>query len=409
MQDLVKLHGTSRNTLEGRHKAEFEGDSLFHQFARAVCGAKVIPRKELFEAWTVALHVHDSFPNVSRIADLACSHGLVSWALLLLYEQTTTDHHNNHSPSEDDTSTTTTFTTAVCIDKFMSPSAEKLQSAMLETWPHLHDRWDYVEGDIDSIIPCSSTLLVAVHACSKLSDVVIDLALNSHAPLVLVPCCHSKKCLPQEYRQKKIDKVKIPNLADFIDTRRVKRLQDGHYKVEEVYIPLSITPKNRVLIATPSLVQPQEEENDDKDDKVLAQPQPPKAFGAKARFYKNFVIPIGNSSESKTMIKIIAGREAANQRKAPVPPMFGVCVILPPEGDITVDEFRSIIPENVTVRCLQPPDKPHVDEKSGMRTRTFRVIYVDLTSKKIAKECQIRLCHDISKKFPGARPRQFPR
>ena len=36
---------------------------------------------------------------------------------------------------------------------------------------------------------------MGIHACGRLSDTVIDLAIRSMCPLALVPCCHSKKIL----------------------------------------------------------------------------------------------------------------------------------------------------------------------------------------------------------------------
>ena len=93
MEELAVAHGMpcgKRKMLEPRNVQEFAGDSLFYHFARTVCKANAIPRKELFETWTMAIHVYDKFPETRRVADLTCSHGLLSWALLLLYN----DMHN---------------------------------------------------------------------------------------------------------------------------------------------------------------------------------------------------------------------------------------------------------------------------------------------------------------------------
>lgn len=165
----------SREFLQPRHQADFVSDNnlLFKEFARKVCLTSSVPRKELFETWATALFVHDHFPSSSRVADLACGHGLLSWTFLLLDKDRT----------------------AICIDKRMPGSAEKVANVMLQQWPQLASRWDYVEGKLDAIEPCSSTLLCGIHACGPLSDQIISLAIQANAPLALVPCCHTRTFL----------------------------------------------------------------------------------------------------------------------------------------------------------------------------------------------------------------------
>lgn len=70
---LVQVHRlpcSNRKILQHRHiREEFSvDDSLFYRFARVVCDADRIPRKELFEAWAMALKVHENFPNIVRFA-----------------------------------------------------------------------------------------------------------------------------------------------------------------------------------------------------------------------------------------------------------------------------------------------------------------------------------------------------
>jgi hypothetical protein len=82
-------------------------DYLFDEFASAICHANVIPRKEVFETWSAALHIHSSYFGddsttmtmnahddewnavvpVRRVVDVAAGHGLLAWALLLLDDE----------------------------------------------------------------------------------------------------------------------------------------------------------------------------------------------------------------------------------------------------------------------------------------------------------------------------------
>src|SRR3989475_11856611 len=45
---------SSRGRLTDRDVDRFPGDTLFHRVARAVCHARCLPRKELYEAWEMA-------------------------------------------------------------------------------------------------------------------------------------------------------------------------------------------------------------------------------------------------------------------------------------------------------------------------------------------------------------------
>ena len=65
------------------HRDTFESKN-FQDYVKVVCSTSSIPRKELYEAWASAVLIQQYFPRERRIADLACGHGLLSWALLLL-------------------------------------------------------------------------------------------------------------------------------------------------------------------------------------------------------------------------------------------------------------------------------------------------------------------------------------
>ena len=110
----------SRHKLTKTDGVDYAGDSLFSAFAQVVCELDgVVPRKELHEAWEAAVirkreserereatenartqshprffHteqedaaqvlIHEAFPSVMRVADLASGNGLLSWALMVM-------------------------------------------------------------------------------------------------------------------------------------------------------------------------------------------------------------------------------------------------------------------------------------------------------------------------------------
>ena len=403
---------------------------LFNQFARTVCLAKCIPRKEIFETWSVALYIHYFFlsttstPSSSkhqhqhrqeqplfRIADLVCSHGLLSWALLLLSSYDNNNNESDHDQKQEEPSNkrrgsqekdveqkkkycddkknskTSSLSlayptlSAVCIDLNMPKSSETIERVFREEifLDHHHHPynmndnnimpddttkqgqqqqqnlvcWDYVEGNIEDIVPSSSTLLMGIHACGLLSDKIIDLAISSHSSLALVPCCHSKKILtPQQHsdfdsmmtvqtttgsgscstltRSSTASSVAISyTLTDFLDYYRKQKLIKAGYHVQEIFIPKEFSPKNRIILAippSPLCCSESNNNNNNNNHSLSSSVQLGSSTGTntnketrrktkKYAFVPPFPIPIADTIKAKTIVRSIAGRDASDERK----------------------------------------------------------------------------------------------
>jgi hypothetical protein len=444
-----RLRGNCRNFLQQRHlRKEFavvdvtekngddELESLFVDFARTVCKADAIPRKELFEAWAMALYVHNHFPKERRIADLACGHGLLSWALIYL-----DDHYQMKQQGGADENLQPR--SAVCIEKRMPFSVEKLQAAMTAKWPGFNGRWDYVESHLERIVASPSTLLVGVHCCAALSDRVIDLSIAANAPLALVPCCHTHKCLTQDQKKNVRSILKAQNctLAEFIDSNRVKRLKDAGFDVQEQLIPSVITPKNRIILATPPGSQ------------NSADPHPdaaPLLTSTTFTCTKNkYTVPIGDTPEARAAISALSGRRASTLRRRPPPPSLSISIYVPRPESVTMDNIKELAEQvvsefpfdDVKYRDDEGKANKHLDAAAiatrmkeqvrsdvapvrelhrcsdGGYCKTYRVTYriVDDTgelpqvSKTQAKELTINMCRLIDTSFEeGVRVRQWP-
>ena len=153
--------------------------SLWPQVVDTVCSAGVLPRKELFEAWEVAVCVDAAFPAIPLVADLAAGHGLLAWLLLLLGARRGVRRR------------------AVCVDTRLPDAALSLSDAFGERWPQLRGQHQYVEGTLDAVSAApGEALFTSVHACGPLSDRVIERAVASACPVALVPCCHSLRKQP---------------------------------------------------------------------------------------------------------------------------------------------------------------------------------------------------------------------
>jgi hypothetical protein len=214
---------SSRGRLTDRDLDRFSGGTLFDRVARAVCHAGCLPRKELFEAWEVARRVRRLFRG-GRIVDLGGGHGLLAQALLIL----------------DDTSPA-----ALVVDKSLPRSAAKLRDVLVDAWPRLEGRVEFVETGLDAIDLHATDLVVSSHACGSLTDVVLDRASAARARVAVLPCCHHLRAGDSGGLAGWVDR------AAAIDIVRAVRLTQRGYRIWTQTIPAAITPKNRLLIGEP--------------------------------------------------------------------------------------------------------------------------------------------------------------
>ncbi len=215
---------SSKNRLTEKELVLFPGETLFDKVGRAVCQAGCLPRKELFEAWEVARRVRRRFRS-GRVIDLACGHGLTAALLLLL----------------DDTSQQ-----ALAVDRTLPASTGRLYAALLATWPRLADRIEFIEGPLEDVALAPTDLVVSVHACGGLTDLVLERAAAVGARLAVLPCCHNLDDADQGGLGGWLDGP----LA--VDVARANRLQSRGYRIFTQRIPEDITPKNRLLMGEPS-------------------------------------------------------------------------------------------------------------------------------------------------------------
>lgn len=211
---------SSRNRLTEKLLPRFQGDTLFDRIARAVCRAGCLPRKELFEAWEVARRVRRRFRG-GRVVDMACGHGLLAYILVLL---------DDSSPQ------------ALAVDRRIPKSAEALAAAMEQEWPRLKGRVRFMETDLEEVRLHPDDLVVSVHACGGLTDLVLERAAAVRARVAVLPCCHDLDGADTGGLQGWIDGA----LA--IDVVRGVRLASRGYRISTHLIPSGITPKNRLLL-----------------------------------------------------------------------------------------------------------------------------------------------------------------
>ena len=211
---------SSKNRLTPGQQSLFPGSNLFDKIARAVCRAGTLPRKELHEAWEMAKRVRRRYRG-GRVLDLACGHGLLAHIMLIL----------------DDSSHT-----AIAVDKAIPQNAEKLSSALVASWPRLKNRVVYQQRSLQGIAVLADDIVVSAHACGALTDLIIDKAVEQHARVAVMPCCHDVGASSTGGLQGWMDR----SLA--VDTARALKLSSAGYGIVTQKIPGDITPKNRLLM-----------------------------------------------------------------------------------------------------------------------------------------------------------------
>jgi methyltransferase family protein len=214
---------SSKARLTSHDLARFPAGTHFDRIARAVCAAGCLPRKELFEAWEVARRVRRRFRG-GRIVDLCAGHGLLGQIMLLL----------------DDSSSG-----VLAVDHRLPPSSSTLACALESAWPRLSGRVTLKEMPLEDVDLREDDVVVSVHACGALTDRVIDLAVMARCRVAVLPCCHD------------LDRAETGKLTGWldgpvaVDVMRATKLRALGWQVWTQTIPETITPHNRLLIASP--------------------------------------------------------------------------------------------------------------------------------------------------------------
>jgi hypothetical protein len=219
----VMFASSSHGRLTVHDLNRFAGETLFDRLARVVCRAGCLPRKELYEAWEVGRRVR-RLCRGGRVIDLGGGHGLLAHVLLLL---------DDSSPM------------ALVVDKVLPPSSVALHAALVDAWPRLSGRIEFVEGRMEEVAIGESDLVVSSHACGRLTDLVLARAVGAGARVAVLPCCHDFEACDAGDLTGWLE----PALA--IDVTRAVGLRQHGYRIWTQTIAAGITPKNRLLIGCP--------------------------------------------------------------------------------------------------------------------------------------------------------------
>lgn len=217
------MHGVgSRNKLRASHARLYPGDGVLDVLGRAVCVAGCLPRKEVHEAFEMALRVRERFAG-GRVVDLCAGFGLLAQALLIL---------DDSSPE------------AVAVDVKLPKNAGKVHDAIALAFPRLRGRVRFEQLPLSRMPLAAGDVVVSSHACGPLTDDVLQRAADAGARVAVLPCCH------QHRWREDLQHVDDPSLV--IDLARIAALQQRGYAAWTASIPEAVSPKNRLLFGAPA-------------------------------------------------------------------------------------------------------------------------------------------------------------
>lgn len=222
--DQQRWLGSDSRLFESAAKTCFAGDNLQNRLVREIAAARLLPIKEVLESFEFFARVRKQTRSTC-VADLCCGHGLIG-VLFALFEKR--------------------VERVILADRQQPPSRLKLIEIANRIAPWVAPKLGNVQAKLtpgDGTVPPGAAV-VSAHACGVLSDLCIQIAIESGGPLAILPCCYPKSACqaPQSI-------VAELGLKTAFDVDRTYRLEAAGYLVRWTTIPSVITPMNRVICA----------------------------------------------------------------------------------------------------------------------------------------------------------------
>ena len=184
----------------------------------------------------------------------------------------------------------------------------------------------------------------------------------------------------------------MPDLADRLDEARMTALENAGMSVKEVFLPNIFTGKNRLIMGLPANAQIEHSlrKNADTQPKKPVMPirrgqLPPldnvSSIMPKPRFLKGFYVPCEDTKDKRKLVSEIAGRVAANTRKAVMhnrnhkkSPQMDISLWLPEEDvGLSEDSLSRIVESKHGVKCSVSKVGTVYVDPSGRMSETFRI------------------------------------
>ena len=223
-QDLIWKQWRKR--LDSTAVERLDKKGRIHRVLDSLAKERSLKFKEVLESFEIYACIRKRVKR-DKIADICCGHGLTGLLFAIFSEH---------------------VQEVLLWDHQQSNSAKTVYKLLVSEFPEIESKVSWRVSALDSPPKelKSDFALVAVHACGKLTDQCLDLALTGGNAIVVVPCCYTGTGKTEPYALKKSLGVSLST-----DIGRTYRLENEDYRVEWDSIPPQITPMNRVILAHP--------------------------------------------------------------------------------------------------------------------------------------------------------------
>jgi hypothetical protein len=131
------------------------------------------------------------------------------------------------------------------VDKTLPSSSARVHEVLTAAWPQLSGRITFIAAGLEDVAIAPTDIVVSVHACGSLTDLVLERAASARARVAVLPCCHDLDIS---------DDGQLAGWVDgplAVDVVRALRLRQQGYRIWTQSISADITPKNRLLLGAP--------------------------------------------------------------------------------------------------------------------------------------------------------------
>ena len=315
--------------------------------------------------------------------------------------------------------------TAFTLGSTLTKTAVIIEQEVLTEFPQLSGRFDFVEARLEQLQPHPSCLVVSVHACAGLPDVLVASAALHRTPLAFVPCCHSRKrkqiqslldSWPEEV-QNEYDAIlnvpsnqRIPDLAEQLDQVRINVLKRAGFDVQLKHLPEIFTGKTRLILGVPD---PQAQSSS--NILLSSHRMPPlESPDTKPTSLNNMLaIPCEDSAAAREVVRSLAGKIVADERKETLHRRKGVATatldlsLWLPQSDYYWPNALAALAKELRLHlAVNPVGDVYTNPKTGRVSRTFRLSYYENAEKaslslEEAKKAHQQLCSLIPERLEG--------
>ena len=215
-----------KNRLNRDKLRYFDSDRMPDKVARILGQDQLVDIKEVVESFEFFQRTRHRISR-SNVVDLCCGHGLVGMLFALLERR---------------------VDRVYLLDNRFPLSSKRIETALNDIWPWVSPKITRLEcsvKDAAHLLPKEAGV-VAVHACGARTDWALDVAIELGGPLAVMPCCYT-----HQVYQGPITLKRHLGVALCVDIQRTLMLSTRGSQVDWQEIPQVITPKNRIIAATP--------------------------------------------------------------------------------------------------------------------------------------------------------------